>query len=87
MKDAVNIYCGNNHSFYMNKKGDVFGWGLNNHGQLGIGNRQNTHLPTQIMKLSGMQVVEMAGGEHHSIALTAEGQVYCWGKNDEGQCA
>jgi alpha-tubulin suppressor-like RCC1 family protein len=32
MKDAVNIYCGNNHSFYMNKKGDVFGWGLNNHG-------------------------------------------------------
>lgn len=28
----------------------------------------------------------MAGGEHHSIAVTAEGKVYCWGRNDEGQC-
>ena len=29
----------------------------------------------------------MAGGEHHSIAVTREGKVYCWGRNDEGQCA
>ena len=28
----------------------------------------------------------IAGGEHHSIAVTAEGKVYCWGRNDEGQC-
>jgi alpha-tubulin suppressor-like RCC1 family protein len=28
----------------------------------------------------------MAGGEHHSIAVTGEGKVYCWGRNDEGQC-
>lgn len=29
----------------------------------------------------------IAGGEHHTIAVTAEGKVYCWGRNDEGQCA
>ncbi len=28
----------------------------------------------------------IAGGEHHSIAVTDDGQVYCWGRNDEGQC-
>jgi alpha-tubulin suppressor-like RCC1 family protein len=28
----------------------------------------------------------IAGGEHHSIAVTVEGKVYCWGRNDEGQC-
>lgn len=27
----------------------------------------------------------MAGGEHHSIARTKDGLIYCWGRNDEGQ--
>ena len=35
--------------------------------------------------LEGDYVVEISGGEHHSIARTKEGLVYCWGKNDEGQ--
>jgi alpha-tubulin suppressor-like RCC1 family protein len=30
-------------------------------------------------------VVEIDGGEHHSIARTKMGAVYCWGRNDEGQ--
>jgi len=29
--------------------------------------------------------VEIDGGEHHSIARTRDGAVYCWGRNDEGQ--
>lgn len=29
----------------------------------------------------------MAGGEHHSIAIADDGRVFCWGRNDEGQCA
>jgi len=29
--------------------------------------------------------VSIAGGEHHTIAVTEEGKVYCWGRNDEGQ--
>lgn len=31
-------------------------------------------------------MVMIAGGEHHTIAVTEEGKVYCWGRNDEGQC-
>ncbi len=30
-------------------------------------------------------MVAISGGEHHSIACTQEGKVYCWGRNDEGQ--
>jgi len=29
--------------------------------------------------------VSIAGGEHHTIAVTEEGKVYCWGRDDEGQ--
>ncbi len=28
----------------------------------------------------------VAGGEHHTVALTKSGRVYCWGRNDEGEC-
>ena len=45
-------------------------------------------MPTRIKDLDpceGDYVVEVAGGEHHSIARTKDGLVYCWGRNDEGQ--
>ena len=32
----------------------------------------------------GDYIVEIKGGEHHSIARILEGAAYCWGRNDEG---
>jgi hypothetical protein len=55
---------------------------------LGIGNKFNSSVPTRVKDLDpfeGDYVVEVAGGEHHSIARTKDGLVYCWGRNDEGQ--
>ena len=66
----------------------MFAWGLNNHGQLGIGNKYDTSVPTRIKEIDpyeGDYIVEIAGGEHHSVARTKDGIVYCWGRNDEGQ--
>ena len=86
-KNAIDIFCGNQHSFYINDKKQLFAWGLNNHGQLGIGNKYDTAVPTRVKDLDPFEddyVVEVAGGEHHSIARTNDGLVYCWGRNDEG---
>lgn len=33
----VNIVCGSYHSFVQNSKGEIYGFGLNMKGQLGIG--------------------------------------------------
>jgi regulator of chromosome condensation len=55
-KDAVDVFCSNNSSFYLNSKGSVFAWGLNNHGQLGIGNKMNTANPTLVKELEGINV-------------------------------
>lgn len=85
-RDAVDVFAANHHSFYLNSKGSVFAWGLNNHGQLGVGHKDNIAMPEQVKALAGQKIVMMAGGEHHSIAVTQEGKVYCWGRNDEGQC-
>ena len=52
---------------------------------MGIGHRENTCTPTLIRTLVGEKIQAVDGGEHHTIALTEEGKVYCWGRNDEGQ--
>lgn len=91
-RKAVAIGAGNYHSFAVDDKGDVWGWGLNSMGQTGTGITANTevHLPTKVIglskeDLSGETVVEIAGGEHHTIFLTSKGEVFACGRSDGGQ--
>ena len=70
IKDKINVY---------------YAWGLNNYGQLGIGGVENTTCPTEIVELRAKNIIEIVGGEHHSLALTDEGEVISWGRNDDGQ--
>ena len=50
-KNAIDIFCGKHHSFYIDKDHKVYAFGLNNHGQLGIGNKFNVPTPTHIKGL------------------------------------
>ena len=85
-KSAVDIWCAGNASFYANAKGQLFAWGLNNHGQLGIGHKENVCAPGRVLWQTEVPEipVEVKGGEHHTVCLTKSGKVYCWGRNDEG---
>lgn len=83
-----NIFAGSCHSFYIDNKNRVFSWGLNNHGQCGQGGRSDCPNPKQVTILDpndGDYVVELDGGEHHSIARFLSGAVMTWGNNDESQ--
>lgn len=70
----------------------MWGWGLNTMGQTGTGMSPNIEvpLPSQVIGLSkeelgGETVVEIAGGEHHTLFLTSDGRVYACGRSDCGQ--
>ncbi|MBV5280164.1 MAG: hypothetical protein J0651_02555, partial [Actinobacteria bacterium] len=41
--------------------------------------------PDEVRKLSDLDVLSIQGGEHHLIALTKDGRVFAWGKNDDCQ--
>jgi alpha-tubulin suppressor-like RCC1 family protein len=57
-KDAVDVFCGNYHSFYQNLKGNIYAWGLNQFGQLGIGTTVSPQpTPTLIKELNDEGVV------------------------------
>lgn len=103
IKNVVDIYTGGNHAFAKTRgarKGknpkedyskveDIYAWGLNNYGQLGIGNKENTIHPTKVAALCGLSeeqlVIDIKGGMHHSICLLGDGTVAGWGRNDDGQ--
>jgi len=87
-KNAKDIFCGSCHSFYIDKFNKVYSWGLNNHGQLGLGHKNETAVPKEIVTLApydGDYFDQIDGGEHHSIAKSIMGCVLAWGANDESQ--
>lgn len=67
-----------------NADGDVYAWGDNNDGKLGI----DTDAPIvgTPSRVSGLaDVVSVSTGSFHALALTADGDVYAWGGNKSGQ--
>ncbi|XP_061925741.1 RCC1 and BTB domain-containing protein 1 isoform X2 [Entelurus aequoreus] len=84
-KIAVSIVCGQTSSMAVVDNGEVFGWGYNGNGQLGLGNNGNQLTPCQLIGLMGLCVQQIVCGYAHSLALTDEGFVYAWGANTYGQ--
>ncbi|KAM8904610.1 alsin isoform 2-T2 [Spinachia spinachia] len=64
---------------------EVWSWGHGEHGQLGHGDALDRSQPLCIKSLSSKEVVRLAAGAHHSLALTAQSQVFTWGSNSFGQ--
>ncbi len=54
-------------------------------GQLGCGSTVEQYIPQTVPLPEGTVVKSLEGGEIHVICLTTEGEVFCWGINDEGQ--
>ncbi|KAK2846704.1 hypothetical protein Q5P01_009703 [Channa striata] len=84
-KVVVNIACGQLCSMAVLDNGEVYGWGYNCNGQLGLGNNGNQQTPCRIAALQGINIVQVACGYAHTLALTDEGYIYAWGANSYGQ--
>lgn len=69
---ATEIGAGAYHSFAVTECGRVFSWGLNNYGQLGLGNTETAVCPTEISSLYSTvdPIKKICGGEHHSVRHT-----------------
>ncbi|MED6263262.1 RCC1 and BTB domain-containing protein 1 [Characodon lateralis] len=58
-KTAVGITCGQTSSMALFDNGEVYGWGYNGNGQLGIGNNSNQLSPCRIATLQGLCIQQV----------------------------
>eukprot|EP00164_Ancoracysta_twista_P000517 GFYU01000691.1.p1 GENE.GFYU01000691.1~~GFYU01000691.1.p1 ORF type:complete len:497 (+),score=83.72 GFYU01000691.1:141-1631(+) len=84
-KFIVQVACGATHTVALTDNGAVYTWGWGKYGQLGHGNRKDYFVPTPIKALRGQDIVQVACGHYHSVAVTRNGEVYTWGWGQCGQ--
>ncbi|XP_055209653.1 probable E3 ubiquitin-protein ligase HERC4 isoform X10 [Gorilla gorilla gorilla] len=85
-QNIVAVSCGEAHTLALNDKGQVYAWGLDSDGQLGlVGSEECIRVPRNIKSLSDIQIVQVACGYYHSLALSKASEVFCWGQNKYGQ--
>ncbi|XP_024905157.1 probable E3 ubiquitin-protein ligase HERC4 isoform X6 [Pteropus alecto] len=82
----VQVACGYYHSLALSKASEVFCWGQNKYGQLGLGVDYKKQTSPQLIKsLLGIPFMQIAAGGAHSFVLTLSGAIFGWGRNKFGQ--
>lgn len=88
LRGIADVWTGSSHSFAVDaKEGTVYSWGINNAGQTGVDENMGEYggavdMPTPVASLRDYygRIVQMAGGEFHTLALTTEGKCLAWGR-------
>ncbi len=83
----VKIACGAYHSFAIDKDGKVWGWGLNNFGEIGVQSNAGEDdavilKPAKLTDLEDHVITDVDGGVHHSLACSDKGKLFTWGRVD-----
>ena len=95
----ISIALGSTHAIALTENGEVYTWGSNDNGQLGINlDNFNGIRTTPRRVLAGEydgtayigdnpdnRIVKVSAGSAHCLALAADGTVFSWGDDQEGQ--
>uniref|UniRef100_A0A914WLK2 BTB domain-containing protein n=1 Tax=Plectus sambesii TaxID=2011161 RepID=A0A914WLK2_9BILA len=79
------VACGQNCTMAVTTSGELYSWGNNGNGQLGVGNLANQQTPCRVLELQNVVLSQIACGFAHSLALSDEGELFAWGSNSCGQ--
>ena len=71
-----------NHSVLLSVAGNVYTYGYNENGQLGLGTKTNVTKPT---KTNMTNIMEISAGRNHTVVLGANRVLYATGSNSNGQ--
>ncbi|MGB8222854.1 MAG: putative Ig domain-containing protein [Polyangiales bacterium] len=93
LSDIVAIAAGSAHTLALDSNGQVWGWGYNGFGQLGISTNATTPIATRMnnvgVSVSGTLILRpgtaVCGGSLHSAVLLDDQTVVCTGYNLDGQ--
>ena len=79
------LVAGPMHNAALMRDGTVWTWGCDDNGVLGREGPEET--PTLVRGIASVHIVQVSCGLQHSVALSLQGSVYCWGsfRDDDGR--
>ena len=79
------IQLGQSHTCGVSVDGQLFCWGFNFWGQLGLGeaNRADRAVPTRVV--GEQRWTAVTAGTNHTCAIDQDGSIHCWGEGRAGQ--
>ncbi|WP_051318216.1 Ig-like domain-containing protein [Cohnella thermotolerans] len=93
LNNVIAISSGGLFNLALKSDGTVWSWGNNSVGQLGVGKSRTSlslsKFPVQVVNSDNTggltNVVAISAGSDHALALKADGTVWSWGENVNGQ--
>jgi alpha-tubulin suppressor-like RCC1 family protein len=85
LDSVVAVAAGDGHILALKSDGTVWAWGYNPYGQLGDGTVDDKAAPIRVSFPAGTQLVNVAAGFFHSMALDSSGNLWSWGANSLGE--
>ncbi len=80
----ASMISGDTHTCAVKATGELYCWGLNSNGRLGIGNTTlRRSIPTLVA--AGHTWASVSAGGSHTCGVTTAGGAYCWGSSQAGQ--
>jgi len=73
------------HTLGLRADGSLYAWGRNEYGQLGSATNNGTYTATPTPQLVAGTYTQVVAGFAHSLALRADGSLYAWGRNGNGE--
>ncbi len=83
------VAAGGGYTIALKYDGTVWAWGYNGNGELGQGNTTSVYSPVQVKSADGSSyltdIIEIAAGSYHNLALAKDGTVWTWGYGFHGE--
>ncbi|KAF7266968.1 hypothetical protein GWI33_019752 [Rhynchophorus ferrugineus] len=85
--DIENVWCGAHFSLALSRDGKVYSWGKGEGWKLGHPSEEHVRTPEIVQALQDKKVISLSVGISHCLALTDNGEVWGWGKNENRRIA
>jgi alpha-tubulin suppressor-like RCC1 family protein len=81
----IRIERGAHHTLALTQTRDVYSWGMNEDGQVGVEREKDWQLiPIKIEGFVDQKILQISCG-YYSMSLTESGHVFSWGNNEFGK--
>ncbi|KAL3663592.1 hypothetical protein V7S43_011479 [Phytophthora oleae] len=91
------VACGAAHTLATSGSHELYAFGWNSSGQLGVGDCRDRFVPTRVAyfdtvrqpsgaALPPLAIASVAAGKQHSLVSSPDGRLFAWGNDEMGQC-